>query len=218
MKRFAAPLFLSLALVSASSQVLAEVTAEDFKRLESDIAALTESRDLVKAEIHKLRDEIATLRAENGKLKSDIGLAGKDNVSRDELKKVVEQIQEVDRKRAADGKVVHDQLEQIAKLASKPVVLPPVDEVKPPKLRAETTQKKNGTESVAKPTDDGPELPTEYYEHVVSEGETLGAIVAAYNKEHGLKVKQAHILKANPKLKDPKKLFVGMKLRIPAVK
>jgi hypothetical protein len=63
-----------------------------------------------------------------------------------------------------------------------------------------------------------PELPSEFYEHTVQEGESLGIILGAYNKEHGLKVRVADVLKANPKLKDPKKLFVGMKLRIPVVK
>jgi hypothetical protein len=75
----------------------------------------------MKADLQKLHDEIAALRAENAKLRSEIALAGKDNVSRDELKKVVEQVQEVDKRRVADGKYVHDQLESIAKLASKPV-------------------------------------------------------------------------------------------------
>lgn len=215
MKRLVAPLLLSLALVAPVHHALGQVTAEDFKRVESDLLALTESRDLLKAELQKQAEQIASLRAENAKLKSDIALAGKDNVSREELKKVVDQIQEVDKRRMADGKYVHDQLEEIARLASKPVVLPPVEEARPPK----TTVKKPAVESTAaKPADDGPELPAEYYEHVVADGETLAAIIAAYNKEHGLKVKQAHVLKANPKLKDPKKLFVGMKLKIPMVK
>ena len=51
----------------------------------------------------------------------------------------------------------------------------------------------------------------------MTEGDTLGTIIAAYNKK-GYKIKQAHILKANPKLKDPRRIYVGMKLRIPAVK
>lgn len=218
MKRFAAPLLLSLALLAPRVSLRAEVNAEDFKRLESDVTALTESRDLFRAELRKLREEIANLRAENGKLRSDVALAGKDNASREELRKVVEQIQEVDKRRAADGKYVHDQLEEIAKLASKPLVLPPVEDARPPKARPDPSARKPAGDSAAKPVEDGPELPAEYYEHVVSEGENLGAIIAAYNKEHGLKVRQAHVLKANPKLKDPRKMFVGMKLKIPMVK
>ena len=215
MKRLVAPFLLSLALVTPVHRTLGQVTAEDFKRVESDVLALTESRDLMRADLQKLRDEISALRAENAKLRSDLALAGKDNVSRDELKKVVEQVQEVDKRRVADGKYVHDQLESIAKLASKPVVLPAVEDPKPPKA----STKRPAPEATAdKTADDGPELPAEYYEHTVAEGETLGIIIAAYNKEHNLKVKQAHVLKANPKLKDPKKLYVGMKLKIPMVK
>ncbi|HTH47572.1 MAG TPA: hypothetical protein VMB21_08685, partial [Candidatus Limnocylindria bacterium] len=148
MKRLVAPLLLSLALVAPVHRAVGEVTEEDFKRVESDILALTESRDLLKGELQKLRDEVAALRAENATLKSDIALAGKDNVSRDELKKVVEQVQEVDKRRIADGKYVHDQLEEIAKLASKPVVLPPLEDPKPPK----TSAKKSGGETAATST------------------------------------------------------------------
>ena len=215
MKRLVAPFLLSLALVTPVHRTLGQVTAEDFKRVESDVLALTESRDLMRADLQKLRDEISALRAENAKLRSDLALAGKDNVSRDELKKVVEQVQEVDKRRVADGKYVHDQLESIAKLASKPVVLPPVEDPRPPKANT----RKPSTEAAAdKTADDGPDLPAAYYELTVAEGDTLGIIIAASNKEHNLMVKQAHVLKANPKLKDPKKLYVGMKLKIPMVK
>jgi nucleoid-associated protein YgaU len=58
----------------------------------------------------------------------------------------------------------------------------------------------------------------EYYEHTLGEGETLSAVMDAYNKQHGLKIRLAHVLKANPSIKDPKKLRVGQKLRIPVVK
>lgn len=217
-----APAALAIALPLASLEVRAEVDAESFKRLESDVSALTESRDALQRQIRELRDVIIQLRGENSKLRADMALVGKDNATREELKKVVDQVQEADRKRVADGKLVHDKLEEIAKLASKPVVLPPVEEIKPPKARSESagsTSRKSAASSdtVAKPDDDGIELPSEYFEHTVTEGDTLGTIIAAYNKK-GYKIKQAHILKANPKLKDPRRIYVGMKLRIPAVK
>lgn len=217
-----APAALAIALPLASLEVRGEVDAESFKRLESDVSALTESRDALQRQIRELRDVIIQLRGENSKLRADMALVGKDNATREELKKVVDQVQEADRKRVADGKLVHDKLEEIAKLASKPVVLPPVEEIKPPKARSESagsTSRKSAASSdtVAKPDDDGIELPSEYFEHTVTEGDTLGTIIAAYNKK-GYKIKQAHILKANPKLKDPRRIYVGMKLRIPAVK
>lgn len=193
--------------------------AESFKRLESDVTALTESRDALLRQVRELRDAVVQLRTENAKLRADLSLVGKDNVTREELKKVVDQFQEADRKRIADGKLVHDKLEEIARLASKPVVLPPVEETKAPKPKPEpAVTRKPANEPAAKPEDDGVELPAEYYEHVVAEGETLGAIISAFNKDRGLKVRVAHVLKANPRLKDARKIYVGMKLRIPAVK
>ena len=212
-----------MALPFAALEARAQVDAESFKRLESDVNALTESRDALLRQVRELRDALIQLRADNAKLRADMALVGKDNASREELKKVVEQVQDVDRKRVADGKLVHDKLEEIAKLASKPVVLPPVDEAKPPKSRPEgsgaTAHKPAGTpDGAGKAEEDSVDLPGEYYEHVVAEGETLGAIIAAFNKDKGLKVRQAHVLKANPRLKDPRRIYVGMKLRIPAVK
>ncbi len=216
---FSASVFLSLLLTLATPCARAEVDAESFKRLESDVVALTESRDSLLRQMQELREAIVQLRTENGRLKGEIALAGKDNVSRDELKKIVEQIQEVDRKRVGDGKLVHDKLEEIARLASRPVVVPPVEDPKPPRGHTDSsTTHKAPPDAQAKPDDDGPELPAEYFEHVVAEGETLSAIISAYNKDKGLKVRQAHVLKANPKLKDPRRIYVGMKLRIPAVK
>lgn len=212
-----------MALPFAALEARAQVDAESFKRLESDVTALTESRDALSRQVRELREALIQLRAENSKLRADMALVGKDNASREELKKVVEQVQEVDRKRVADGKLVHEKLEEIAKLASKPVVLPPVEEARPSKPRTEgsggTARKPAGTsDGGGKAEEDSIELPSEYFEHVVAEGETLGAIIAAFNKDKGLKVRQAHVLKANPKLKDPRRIYVGMKLRIPAVK
>ena len=216
---FFASVFLSFLIAFAAPHARAEVDAESFKRLESDVSALTESRDSLLRQMQELREAIVQLRTENGRLRGEIALAGKDNASREELKKIVEQIQEVDRKRVGDGKLVRDKLEEIAKLASRPVVVPPMEDPKPPRNRSESSgSRKSQPEPQAKPEDDGPELPSEFYEHVVAEGETLGAIISAYNKDKGLKVRQVHVLKANPKLKDPRRIYVGMKLRIPAVK
>lgn len=217
-----APVALALALPLASLDARAQVDAESFKRLESDVNALIESRDALQRQIHELRDVIVQLRGENSKLRADMALVGKDNATRDELKKVVDQVQEADRKRVADGKLVHDKLEEIAKLASKPVVLPPVEEVKPPKARAEgggnaSRKPSTASDTAAKSEEDDVELPSEYFEHTVTEGDTLGTIISAYNKK-GYKIRQAHVMKANPKLKDPRRIRVGMTLRIPAVK
>ena len=135
MSRLVAPLLLCLSLASSVPAVRAEVTEEDHRRLESEVRALTERCDRADARATQLNEKINQLREENARLRNEIGLAGKDNASRDQLKKVVDQIEEVDRKRVADGKLVREQLDSIAKLASKPVVLPPVDEVKTPETQ-----------------------------------------------------------------------------------
>jgi chromosome segregation ATPase len=209
MKRFACPLFASALLFAGPITGLAQNDAEEIRRLNSTTEALTEGQESLRGQIQTLRQEIANLRAENSALKQQLAGVGHDNVSRAELAKIVEQIREVDTKRQSDAQLVQRQLKEIAELASKPITVPeaPRTRERPPDTTA--PEKKN---------DNQPALPTEGYEHVVASGENIGTILQAYNQKYQLKVKTADVLRANPKLKDPKKLFVGQKLWIPEIK
>ncbi len=209
MKRFACPLFASALLFAGPITGLAQNDAEEIRRLNSTTKALTEGQESLRGQIQTLRQEIANLRAENSALKQQLAGVGHDNVSRAELAKIVEQIREVDTKRQSDAQLVQRQLKEIAELASKPITVPeaPRTRERPPDTKA--PEKKN---------DNQPALPTEGYEHVVASGENIGTILQAYNQKYQLKVKTADVLRANPKLKDPKKLFVGQKLWIPEIK
>jgi chromosome segregation ATPase len=209
MKRFACPLFASALLFAGPITGLAQNDAEEIRRLNSTTEALTEGQESLRGQIQTLRQEIANLRAENSALKQQLAGVGHDNVSRAELAKIVEQIREVDTKRQSDAQLVQRQLKEIAELASKPITVPEAPRIRerPPETKA--PEKKN---------DNQPALPTEGYEHVVASGENIGTILQAYNQKYQLKVKTADVLRANPKLKDPKKLFVGQKLWIPEIK
>jgi TolA-binding protein len=188
----------------------ADIDAESFHRLESDVAALTESRDSLLSQIQKLREEIGKLRTENGELRQQVVASqSRDVVSREELKKVVDQLSEVDKRRAEDAKYVKAKLEDIAALAAK---------APPPPVAEEPPKRKPSPPPQTQTEDDTDKTVTEYFEHQIQPGETLGAVIAAYNKDRGLKVRVADILKANPKIKDPKNLRVGTTIRIPAIK
>ena len=209
MKRFACPLLTTALLFATPIAGLAQNDAEEIRRLNATTEALTEGQESLRGQIQTLRQEIANLRAENSALKQQLAGVGHDNVSRAELAKIVEQIREVDTKRQSDAQLVQRQLKEIAELVSKPIPVPET-----PRIRDRPPE----TKPPARKDDPQPALPTEGYEHEVAAGESIGAILQAYNQKYQLKVKTADMLRANPKLKDPKKIFVGQKLWIPEIK
>ena len=90
--RYAVGLCLGMGLLSPV--VRAEVDVESFTQLQSEVSALTESRDTLAGEYRKLRDELAALRAENSELKQRlISATAREYATRDDLRKVVEQVQ-----------------------------------------------------------------------------------------------------------------------------
>lgn len=189
--------------------------AEDNKLVRTDFNSLEQRFDALSRSVTQLSEALRRAEAENRSLRESLSKATVGLTTRKDLEQVIDQLKEVDRKRLDDGRSIREslshlgeQLEKLSKIAAAPVAPPPEDRRKP----------KTETEPKPKQQDVTPELPSEYYEHTVQEGESLGIIVAAYNREHGLKVKQSDVLRANPRLKDPKKVFVGMKLRIPVVK
>lgn len=193
--------------------------AEDNKLVRTDFNSLEQRFEVLSKSVQQLADALRRAEAENRSLREAIAKATVGLASRKDLEQVLEQLKEVDKKRVDDGKATREslshlgeQLEKVAKLAATPVAPPPEERRRP------KAEPKSEPDRSSKHDETTPELPSEFYEHTVLEGESLGIILGAYNKEHGLKVRVADVLKANPKLKDPKKLFVGMKLRIPVVK
>jgi LysM repeat protein len=123
--------------------------------------------------------------------------AGNDYASADDLKKLAEQVQEIDKKRQEDNEKI---LDAIAKLGGK---------VRKPDIAQTPTTTDNNPGPTANPGG-----PQQGYEYVIAPGNTLSAICKAYRAQ-GVKVSVDEILKANPGL-DPSKLIVGKKIFIPA--
>jgi uncharacterized coiled-coil protein SlyX len=221
--------FLGLAGFLATAPLgAAEIDPEDFNQLKARVAAQDESIETFRATLQQIRQEMARLRADNDSIRTE--LSGTKNLAtQQQFKELADQVREVDRNRTKDKQQILEAIEKLKSLP--PVVIPEPSKpaAKPIEKPLEKPQEKPSAKPAEKPSaelgakpekpaDAGPELPTEYYEHKVDEGETLGAIIEAYNKQHGLKVRLAHVLKANPALKDPKRLRVGQTIRIPAVK
>ena len=214
-------LFLTMAMVRAQGVTAADLAAvkaelsEDNKLVRTDFNSLEQRFDALSRSVNQLTEALRRAEAENRSLREALSKATVGLTTRKDLEQVIDQLKEVDRKRLDDGRSIREtlshlgeQLERLTKIAATPVAPPPEERRKP----------KTESETKSKPQEATPELPSEYYEHTVQEGESLGVIINAYNREYSLKVKQSDVLRANPRLKDPKKVFVGMKLRIPVVK
>jgi nucleoid-associated protein YgaU len=165
--------------LSGQIQDLLEAQAQQGKRI-----------DAVEREIGELRDKANTPVVNN-------------SASRDDLKQLADQMQEIDRKRLDDRELILKQIEQLGKAGA----LAPVAPAHKPKANPEATAT---AEDNSPATPGGPEN-GHYY--TVKEGDRLSDIVKAY-RDQGVKVTTSKVLKANPGL-DPNKLYVGKKIFIP---
>lgn len=208
------------AVTAADLAAVKSELAEDNKLLRTDFGSLEQRVEVLGRSVQQLTEQLRRAEAENRTLREAISKSTVGLVTRRELEQVVEQLKEVDKKRLDDGRNIRDtldrlaeQLERLGKIAATPPTAssPSATESRRPANR----HVEKPAVKTEEPAADGP---TEFYEHEVQERETLAIIVAAYNKEHGLKVKTGDVLKANPSLKDPKKLYVGKKIRIPVIK
>ena len=204
----------------------AEITAEDLRQLQTRFQQAEESEERLRARIQKLESTIAELRSQIGDVRSVASAAGKDSVTQDQLKKVLDQLRDLDRRRQEDNEKV---LQQIKKLADLPAPPPPnFDEPKSKGRKPAADAGAGAGKGDAKTEPKAPEakaeppkpsLPADYefYEHVVRDNQSLGQIINEYNKGYGLKVRLKHVLEANPKLR-PERVVPGQKIRIPVVK
>jgi LysM repeat protein len=137
------------------------------------------------------RKQIEALSAELQSLREKAGQANPNAVTQDDLRRLAEKLQEVDKKREDDRDLILKEIENLGKAAAK-AKRPVAD----------------------KPTASGASGSEKGYEYEVQSGDTLSAIAAAY-KDQGIKVTVDQILKANPGLK-PTNMKVGQKIFIPA--
>lgn len=123
----------------------------------------------------------------------------------DDLKKLAEQVQEIDKKRQEDNDRVLKELERLEKSLgasssshrSPPDITP---DTKPTPIKDHGSNDNRG--------------PQNGYDYTIQRGDTLLAIAKAYRAQ-GIKVTTDQILKANPGL-DAKNMKVGQKIFIPA--
>lgn len=185
----------ALCLAQAAAAAAADDTAQEYeeryKRLNSMVEELLGAQATLQKRIGTLSDDLRTVRDEQGR--STSAFVRHDDL-RPALDRLAEKIRELDQKREDDKKLI---LEEIRRLAQAPLPAPPPRRVR--EREPEPTPPAAG--------------PLKGYEYVVKSGDTLAAIIAAY-QQSGVKATQAQVMKANPGL-NPNRLKVGQKVFIP---
>jgi len=169
-------------------------TQQQLDKLSGQIQDLTDAQaqqgkrlDTLEKEINDLSDKLNQPAVNN-------------SASMDDLKKLAEQVQEIDQKRQDDRDLILKQLKELGKISA-------------------GTGRHAATSEAPAPTDNNPVAaapatgPQSGHPYIIASGDTLAAIAKAY-REKGVKVTVKDIEAANPGL-SPDKLYVGKKIFIP---
>ena len=185
-----------------------QAAQENYQALSSKVDDLVAANQLQQKRIADLESQLRSLKDAQSQPNTNA-------VDRSELRDLAEKVKEIDEKREADKTLILQQISDLAKLPP-----PSADGKKSHHHDVSADTSAGDTTSTATADTGGASTDNknyEGYEHVVKQGETLSAIVAAYNKEEGLHLTVAQVLKhpLNAKIK-PEKLYVGQKVFIPA--
>jgi len=180
--------FLISSLASTVARAQESATDQQLDKLSQQI------QDVLAAQAAQEK-RISALEKQIGDLQSQSSHAGDTSASQDDLQKLAQQVQEIDKKRQDDNQRVLKELERLEKAlnVSPPSHRPPPDispDIKPTPLTSHS--------------DTGNAAPQNGYNYTVQKGDTLIAIVKAY-RDQGIKVTMEQVLKVNPGL-DPKNI------------
>lgn len=171
-----------------AAAVAAQQEAEE--RYKQMAATVEEMKETQAAQQKK----IAALAAELEKLREEVVKAGNNAATTDSLKRLADQIQEVDKKRVTDNERI---LAEFARLG-KAISTTPAS--RPPSTNPPPTTVVSG----------------EGFDYVIAKNDTLGDIVMAYRKQ-GINVTRKLVMDANPTVKW-EALRIGQKIFIPKPK
>ena len=190
MKRIFAVLMISSLCAAPGLRGQDAATEERLNKLSGQVEDLQAANVKLQKQCEELARRLQELR------EAQTGTAGS-YASQEDLKRLAEKVQEMDRKREADKDLILKEIEKLGKAAIAPA--PPPRNRKPP-------------------VEDPPPAPgsDKGFEYFIKDGDKLSLIAQAY-REKGIKITVDQILKANPGL-NPNKLKVGQKIFIPAPK
>ena len=170
-----------------------DATQQQIDKLSGQIQDLLDAQAAQGKRIDALEKQI-------GDLGDKLNQPGGNNfASADDLKKLAEQVQEIDKKRQDDNQKILDTLEKLGKTGG----------ATHHALTAGTTTSSESTTSSAPPAN----IPTTGHYYTVQDKDTISGIAKKYRAEN-VKVTVDQILAANPGL-NPNSLIVGKKIFIP---
>ena len=181
-----------LVLTASLGRAQDAATQQQLDKLSGQIQDLTDAQVQQGKRLDAIEKEIADL---GDKMNQP---AANNYASADDLKKLAEQVQEIDQKRQDDRDLILKQLEKLGK------------------INASTSHRSSSETAPPADTDNAapaPVGPQTGHPYIIASGDTLAAIAKAYRAQ-GVKVSVKDILAANPGL-DPNKLYVGKKIFIP---
>ena len=188
--------FFILSLSLAAGRAQDDATQQQIDKLIGKVQDMQEAQALQAKRLDTLEKEISDLRDKS----SQPGATDNANANADDLKKLADQVQEIDKKRQADKELILKEIEKLGKVGGSSAA-----SRKSPPTVSMTAVDNPATTATG---------PQKGYDYAIQRGDTLLAIAKAY-REQGIKVTTDQILKANPGL-DPKNLIVGKKIFIPA--
>jgi LysM repeat protein len=183
---------LMLVLTASLGRAQDTATQQQLDKLSGQIQDLTDAQVQQGKRLDAIEKEIADL---SDKMNQP---AANNYASADDLKKLAEQVQEIDQKRQDDRDLILKQLEKLGKIS------------------ASTSHRSSSETTPPADTDNAapaPVGPQTGHPYIIASGDTLAAVAKAYRVQ-GVKVSVKDILAANPGL-DPNKLYVGKKIFIP---
>lgn len=191
MKRIAFLLLVFFLCAAPALRAQDAATQERLDKLTGQVQDLIASQEAVQKRLDALQADLRDLH-------DRVTSANTSAPTTEDLRRLGEKIEEVDRKRAADYERIVSQIENLGKA---------VTAAPPPPLRS----RKPAVEETApaSASDKG-------YEYVIKRGDKLSLIAQAF-REKDIKVSVKDILDANPGL-NPDRLRVGQKIFIPAPK
>ena len=166
-----------------------DATQQQIDKLSGQIQDMLDAQAAQGKRIDALEKEISDLSDKS----NQPGVAA----SPDDLKKLAEQVQEIDKKRQDDNERILKELERLDKSMG---VSPSSHKTAPSVSPTSTSTTSSG--------------PQKGYDYTIQDKDTLSAIAKAYRAQ-GIKVTTSQILAANPGL-NPNSLVVGKNIFIPA--
>ena len=193
--KFLVCLTLTLGLTGSigTPSLSAQANSLETRALKENVNRLQSQLEDLMLSYSALKKEVDSLRTELRKVRAESAQKDPSAATRSDIENLAKTIREVDRKRSADKELILKEMKSLVRNIpkSRPNTKPP----------APTQRSQKG------------------FEHSVQSGETISAIIAAYNdvlKSQGAKkrITLKSVLDANPKL-NPRSIQIGQILFIP---